>query len=95
MAVDDLDLEIGKGECFGLSGPNGTGKATLIRMINAVSPPTAGEIRIPAGSPDVCGAYHQSTGDGRVLLCTPADAGYYHLDIRCFLLYTQPCLLSQ
>ena len=44
VAVDDVNLEIEEGECFGLLGPNGAGKTTLIRMIIAVSPPTAGEI---------------------------------------------------
>jgi len=44
VAVDDVDIEIEEGECFGLLGPNGAGKTTLIRMITAVSPPTAGDI---------------------------------------------------
>jgi lipooligosaccharide transport system ATP-binding protein len=44
VAVENVDLEIEEGECFGLLGPNGAGKTTLIRMIIAVSPPTAGEI---------------------------------------------------
>jgi lipooligosaccharide transport system ATP-binding protein len=44
VAVDNVNLEIEAGECFGLLGPNGAGKTTLIRMITAVSPPTAGEI---------------------------------------------------
>jgi lipooligosaccharide transport system ATP-binding protein len=44
VAVDDVNLEIEEGECFGLLGPNGAGKTTLIRMIIAVSPPTDGEI---------------------------------------------------
>jgi lipooligosaccharide transport system ATP-binding protein len=44
VAVDNIDLEIEEGECFGLLGPNGAGKTTLIRMITAVSPPTSGEI---------------------------------------------------
>jgi lipooligosaccharide transport system ATP-binding protein len=44
VAVDNVDLEIEEGECFGLLGPNGAGKTTLIRMITAVSPPTTGEI---------------------------------------------------
>ena len=43
-AVDNVSLEIEEGECFGLLGPNGAGKTSLIRMITAVSPPTAGEI---------------------------------------------------
>jgi lipooligosaccharide transport system ATP-binding protein len=45
-AVDNINLEINKGECFGLLGPNGAGKTTLIRMITAVSPATAGEIHV-------------------------------------------------
>jgi lipooligosaccharide transport system ATP-binding protein len=44
VAVDNVNLEIEAGECFGLLGPNGAGKTTLIRMITAVSPPTVGEI---------------------------------------------------
>jgi len=46
LAVDDVNLEIEEGECFGLLGPNGAGKTSLIRMITAVSPPTAGEIQM-------------------------------------------------
>ena len=44
VAVDDVNLEIDEGECFGLLGPNGAGKTSLIRMITAVSPPTHGGI---------------------------------------------------
>ncbi len=44
VAVDDVNLEIEEGECFGLLGPNGAGKTSLIRMITAVSPPTRGDI---------------------------------------------------
>jgi lipooligosaccharide transport system ATP-binding protein len=43
-AVDNVNLEIDEGECFGLLGPNGAGKTTLIRMLTAVSPVTSGEI---------------------------------------------------
>ena len=46
VAVDDVNLEIEEGECFGLLGPNGAGKTSLIRMITAVSPPTRGDIRV-------------------------------------------------
>lgn len=44
VAVDDVNLEVGEGECLGLLGPNGAGKTSLIRMITAVSPPTRGDI---------------------------------------------------
>jgi len=46
VAVDDISLEIEKGECFGLLGPNGAGKTSLIRMITAVSPITSGDIEV-------------------------------------------------
>ncbi len=45
-AVSKVNLQVHEGECYGLLGPNGAGKTTLIRMITAVSPPTAGEIRV-------------------------------------------------
>lgn len=44
VAVNQINLEVYAGECFGLLGPNGAGKTSLIRMITAVSPPTAGNI---------------------------------------------------
>ena len=44
LAVDDLNLEVKEGECFGLLGPNGAGKTSLIRMITGVSPATHGDI---------------------------------------------------
>lgn len=41
-AVDDLHLEIGKGEIFGFLGPNGTGKTTTILMMLGLTEPFAG-----------------------------------------------------
>ena len=46
VAVDEVNLEVEEGECFGLLGPNGAGKTSLIRMITAVSPPTSGDIQV-------------------------------------------------
>jgi ABC-2 type transport system ATP-binding protein len=45
-AVDDLNLTIQPGECFGLLGPNGAGKTTTIRLLNTLLPLQDGEIRI-------------------------------------------------
>ncbi len=45
-AVSEVNLQVNEGECYGLLGPNGAGKTTLIRMVTAVSPPTAGEIYV-------------------------------------------------
>ena len=44
LAVDNVNLEVEEGECFGLLGPNGAGKTSLVRMIIAASPPTKGDI---------------------------------------------------
>ena len=44
IAVNNIDLEIGEGEVYGLIGPNGAGKTSLIRMLAAAEEPTAGEI---------------------------------------------------
>lgn len=46
VAVNNVNLDIEEGECFGLLGPNGAGKTSLIRMITAVSPPTSGNIQV-------------------------------------------------
>src|SRR5207253_1636116 len=45
-AVDDLSLELGRGEFFTLLGPSGCGKTTTLRMIAGFERPTTGEIRI-------------------------------------------------
>ncbi len=36
LAVDDISLEIGKGELFGLIGPDGAGKTTVFRILTTV-----------------------------------------------------------
>ena len=45
-AVDGIDLDVRPGEAFGFLGPNGAGKSSTMRMIGAVSPVSAGELRI-------------------------------------------------
>ncbi|HKH65233.1 MAG TPA: ABC transporter ATP-binding protein [Solirubrobacterales bacterium] len=45
-AVDDLSLELARGEFFTLLGPSGCGKTTTLRMIAGFERPTSGEIRI-------------------------------------------------
>jgi ABC-2 type transport system ATP-binding protein len=46
LAVDDLTLQVKKGEIFGFLGPNGAGKTTTINMIVGLQRPTAGTVRI-------------------------------------------------
>ena len=42
-AVQDLNLEIKKGQIYGLVGPNGAGKTTVFNMITGVYKPTTGK----------------------------------------------------
>lgn len=45
-AVDSIDFEIMKGECFGFLGPNGAGKTTAMGIIYCFMPPTSGEVKV-------------------------------------------------
>src|SRR5690348_9819169 len=45
-AVDHLDLEIAKGEIFGLVGPDGAGKTTTLRMLCGLMDPSEGSARV-------------------------------------------------
>ena len=45
-AVEGLTLNIGRGEIFGLVGPDGAGKTTTMRMLTAILTPTSGEARV-------------------------------------------------
>jgi ABC-2 type transport system ATP-binding protein len=43
-ALNDVSLEVEKGQIFGLLGPNGAGKTSLIRIINQITAPDSGEV---------------------------------------------------
>lgn len=45
-AMDNLNLEINKGEVVGIMGKNGAGKSTLLKMITGVVCPTSGTIEV-------------------------------------------------
>src|SRR3954469_22081357 len=45
-AVDNIDLDVPRGELFGFLGPNGAGKTTTLRMIAGILRPTSGRIEI-------------------------------------------------
>jgi ABC-2 type transport system ATP-binding protein len=45
-AVDDVSLEVPRGQIFGFLGPNGAGKTTTIRILAGLSLPTSGVVRI-------------------------------------------------
>ena len=46
IAVDDVTLDIERGDVFGIIGYSGAGKSTLVRLINALEPATSGSIHV-------------------------------------------------
>ncbi len=63
LAVNNLSLEVYRGEIFGFLGPNGAGKTTTIRMVLRLITPTSGAIEILG----------QDVGTSRAEFC-PASA---------------------
>jgi branched-chain amino acid transport system ATP-binding protein len=53
IAVDDLDLDIHKGEIFGLIGPNGAGKTTVFNLVSGMLSCTRGKVSY--GGEDITG----------------------------------------
>ncbi|MCC5912332.1 MAG: ATP-binding cassette domain-containing protein [Clostridiaceae bacterium] len=46
LALKDINLEINKGDIYGIMGLSGAGKSTLIRCINLLESPTSGEVLV-------------------------------------------------
>ena len=53
QVLKDVNLKIPKGKIIGLLGKNGTGKTTLIKLINDLLTPTSGEVLIKGKKPGV------------------------------------------
>ena len=45
-ALHDINLQIQRGEVFGIIGPNGAGKSTLLKVVSRVLRPTTGHLRV-------------------------------------------------
>ena len=58
IAVDHLNLEVYRGELFGLVGPDGAGKTTTMRMLASIMEPSSGEAFI---------AGHSILGEGELI----------------------------
>ena len=53
LALNSVSLSIPKGQIVGLLGPNGSGKTTIIKLMNGLLTPTSGEILINGMKPGV------------------------------------------
>jgi ABC-2 type transport system ATP-binding protein len=82
-AIENLSLEIGWGELFGILGPNGAGKSTTVNILNTLLKPTDGSATVdghdvaydPEGVREVIGAcpqepafYRFLTGEENIIL---------------------------
>jgi len=56
VAVDQLTVEVARGEVFGFLGHNGAGKTTTVRLLNGVLTPTGGRLRVLGYDPLADGA---------------------------------------
>jgi branched-chain amino acid transport system ATP-binding protein len=45
-ALKGVDIHVGRGEIFGLVGPNGSGKTTMVNVMTGFYPPDAGRVRL-------------------------------------------------
>jgi ABC-2 type transport system ATP-binding protein len=46
LAVDNISVQVGRGEVYGVLGPNGAGKTTFLRMLFGLIKPDSGTIRV-------------------------------------------------
>ena len=72
-AVDQIHLDIQKGEILGLLGPNGAGKTTTLRMLTGFLRPTSGTIRVKEYSIE-----EHSLEIRKLLGYLPEEAPLYH-----------------
>jgi lipooligosaccharide transport system ATP-binding protein len=77
-AVKGIDVDVRRGEAFGFLGPNGAGKSSTMRMIAAVSPVSAGVLRILGLDPATDGPEIRS----RIGVCPQEDTLDTELTVR-------------
>jgi ABC-2 type transport system ATP-binding protein len=83
LALDSLDLDIERGEVFGLLGPNGSGKTTFIRLLAGYLLPTAGRLEI-----DGCDSVRDSlAARARIGYVPEAAPVYGNMRVREFLAF--------
>jgi ABC-2 type transport system ATP-binding protein len=53
LALNNVNLTVGRGKIIGLLGPNGSGKTTLIKLINGLLTPSEGSLLVNGEAPGV------------------------------------------
>jgi ABC-2 type transport system ATP-binding protein len=71
-ALDDVNLEIGAGEVFGLLGPNGSGKTTALRLVMGFLQPSAGRATVAGHD-----CWHDSVAARRHIAYLPGELRLY------------------
>src|SRR3954451_10093402 len=71
-ALDDLSLDVAKGEVVGLLGPNGSGKTTALRLLLGFLRPSRG--RASVGGHDCC---HDGVAARRLISYLPGELRLY------------------
>ena len=85
VALDDVDLEIGRGEAIGIIGANGAGKTTLLKVVAGVTQPTKGSVGVTGrvGSMIELGVgFHPELTGWENVRCTSAMHGIGRSDLR-------------
>ncbi len=92
-AVDGIDFDVRRGECFGILGPNGAGKTSTMRMLYDFSPRDGGELSVFGMDParqgsqvrQLLGVVQQQDNLDQELTVREnleVYAGYYGIDFR-------------
>ena len=76
VAVDDVNVDIARGEVFGVLGPNGAGKTTTLRLLTGLVAPTSGRAEV-AG---LAVAHAPERVRGKVGILTETPGLYARLD---------------
>lgn len=79
VAVEDLSLEVGRGEILALLGPNGAGKTTTLRMLAGLIAPTSGTVSVHGEAMDRSTAARLR---GHIGLLTEAPGLWERLTVR-------------
>jgi ABC-2 type transport system ATP-binding protein len=86
LAVEDVDLDVARGECFALLGPNGAGKTTTVEILEGYRPRTGGDVTVLGVDPAKAtrawrsrvGIVLQSVGEFETLSVTEVVSHFAH-----------------